>query len=112
MTSTVQVPGTAASPTKVNYKLAFASLGVVFGDIGTSPLYAMREALHHVIQAPGADLRASVLSVVSLLLWALILIVTLKYVVLLMRADNKDEGGILSLVVLVQNHLRRKGGLL
>jgi KUP system potassium uptake protein len=113
MTSTPQVPGTAASLKRVNYKLAFASLGVVFGDIGTSPLYAMREALHHVIRvAPGADLRASVLSVVSLLIWALILIVTIKYVILLMRADNKGEGGILSLVVLVQNHLRRKGGLL
>ncbi|CAN5146100.1 potassium transporter Kup [soil metagenome] len=112
MSSASQVPDAAESPSRVKYKLAFASLGVVFGDIGTSPLYAMREALHHVIDAPGTNLRDSVLSVVSLLIWALILIVTLKYVVLLMRADNKGEGGILSLVVLVQNHLKRKGGLL
>jgi len=90
-------------------KLAFASIGVVFGDIGTSPLYAMREALHHVVAA-GGDLRLAVLGVASLLLWALILIVTLKYVMLLMRADNKGEGGILSLVVLVETVLKRKGG--
>jgi len=88
-------------------KLAFASLGVVFGDIGTSPLYAMREALHHVIAA-GGDLRESVFGVVSLLLWALFIVVTLKYVVMLMRADNRGEGGILSLVVLVQTMLKKK----
>ncbi|MBG1231177.1 potassium transporter Kup [Aestuariivirga litoralis] len=92
-------------------KLAFASLGVVFGDIGTSPLYAMREALHHVIAA-GGDLRSSVLGVVSLLLWALFIVVTLKYVVMLMRADNRGEGGILSLVVLVQTTLKKKSGLI
>ena len=91
-------------------KLAFASIGVVFGDIGTSPLYAMREALHPVVAA-GGDLRAAVLGVASLLLWALVLIVTLKYVILLMRADNKGEGGILSLVVLVETLLHKRGGL-
>ncbi len=90
-------------------KLAFASVGVVFGDIGTSPLYAMREALHPVVTA-GGDLRAAVLGVASLLIWALILIVTLKYVFFLMRADNRGEGGILSLVVLVETLLKRKGG--
>ena len=62
---------------KASVKLAFASIGVVFGDVGTSPLYAMREALHPVV-ASGADLRAAVLGVASLLLWALILIVTVK----------------------------------
>ncbi|MDE2384299.1 MAG: potassium transporter Kup [Alphaproteobacteria bacterium] len=92
-------------------KLAFASIGVVFGDIGTSPLYAMREALHHVIAA-GGDLRSSVLGVVSLLLWALLIVVTLKYVFMLMRADNKGEGGILSLVVLVETILGKKGGII
>ncbi len=90
-------------------KLAFATIGVVFGDIGTSPLYAMREALHPVVAA-GGDLRAAVLGVASLLIWALILIVTLKYVVFLMKADNKGEGGILSLVVLVETLLQKKGG--
>ena len=96
---------------KPNLKLAFASIGVVFGDIGTSPLYAMREALHHVVAA-GGDLRAAVLGVVSLLLWALFIVVTIKYVIMLMRADNRGEGGILSLVVLVESILKRKGGII
>ena len=91
-------------------KLAFASIGVVFGDIGTSPLYAMREALHPVV-AHGGDLRLAVLGVVSLLLWALFIVVTLKYVFMLMRADNRGEGGILSLVVLVEQLLQKKGGI-
>jgi KUP system potassium uptake protein len=98
-----------SGPPKSLALLAFGSIGVVFGDIGTSPIYAMREALHHVVAA-GGDLRSAVLGVVSLLIWALILIVTLKYVILLMRADNKGEGGILSLVVLVETLLRKKGG--
>src|SRR5688500_5915747 len=96
----------AHGPSKSSVALAFASIGVVFGDIGTSPLYAMREALHPVVQA-GGDLRYAVLGVASLLIWALILIVTLKYVVFLMRADNKGEGGILSLVVLVETLLQK-----
>ncbi|MCB1379373.1 MAG: potassium transporter Kup [Alphaproteobacteria bacterium] len=94
---------------RTSAKMAFASIGVVFGDIGTSPLYAMREALHPVVRA-GGDLRVAVLGVASLLLWALILIVTLKYVIFLMRADNKGEGGILSLVVLVETLLKKRGG--
>jgi KUP system potassium uptake protein len=95
---------------KAKLKLAFASLGVVFGDIGTSPLYAMREALHPVVAA-GGDLRLAVLGVVSLLLWALFIVVTLKYVIMLMRADNQGEGGILSLVVLVEKLLQQRGGI-
>ena len=95
---------------KNNLKLAFATLGVVYGDIGTSPLYAMREALHPVVAA-GGDLRMAVLGVVSLLIWALLIVVTLKYVVMLMRADNRGEGGILSLVVLVETLLKKKGGI-
>ena len=96
---------------RAKLKLAFASIGVVFGDIGTSPIYTMREALHPVVHA-GGDIRMAVLGVVSLLLWALITIVTLKYVVMLMRADNRGEGGILSLVVLVETVLKRKGGVI
>ena len=98
-------------PSKTTLKLAFATIGVVFGDIGTSPLYAMREALHPVVVA-GGDLRTAVLGVASLLIWSLILIVTLKYVVFLMKADNKGEGGILSLVVLVESLLKQKGGII
>src|SRR4030095_1768747 len=95
---------------RATLKLAFATIGVVFGDIGTSPLYAMREALGHVVDDPTANLRDSVLGVASLLIWALILIVTIKYIFLLMRADNRGEGGILSLVVLVESLFKRKGG--
>ena len=96
---------------RTKLKLAFASIGVVFGDVGTSPIYTMREALRPVVAASG-DLRLAVLGVVSLLLWALFIIVTLKYVIMLMRADNRGEGGILSLVVLVETLLKRKGGLI
>ena len=95
---------------KNTIKMAFATLGVVYGDIGTSPLYAMREALHPVMKA-GGDLRLAVLGVVSLLIWALLIVVTLKYVIMLMRADNRGEGGILSLVVLVETLLKKKGGI-
>jgi len=82
------------------WALALGSVGVVFGDIGTSPLYAMREALGHARGGGGGEM--AVLGVVSLVIWALILIVTIKYVVFLMRADNKGEGGTLALMALAQ----------
>jgi len=82
------------------WALALGSVGVVFGDIGTSPLYAMREALAHSRGGGGGEM--AVLGVVSLVTWALILIVTVKYVVFLMRADNKGEGGTLALMALAQ----------
>jgi KUP system potassium uptake protein len=102
-----RLAGEEASRTELRRKLrlAFASIGVVFGDIGTSPLYAMRESLAHVAGA-GGNIHEDVLAVVSLLIWALILIVTVKYVLILMRADNKGEGGILTLVVLAEQALR------
>jgi len=90
------------------FALALGSVGVVFGDIGTSPLYAMREALHHA--AEGLPLREAVLGVVSLITWALILIVTIKYVFFLMRADNKGEGGTLALMALAQRFVPRRSG--
>ena len=80
--------------------LTIGSVGVVYGDIGTSPLYALREALNRA--AEDGVSRPEVLGVVSLLLWALILIVTAKYTLFLLRADNRGEGGILSLLALVQ----------
>jgi KUP system potassium uptake protein len=82
------------------WALALGSVGVVFGDIGTSPLYAMREALSHSRGGGGGEM--AILGVVSLITWALILIVTVKYVVFLMRADNKGEGGTLALMALAQ----------
>jgi KUP system potassium uptake protein len=86
--------------------LVLGCIGVVYGDIGTSPLYAMRESLH----AASHDglVRDDVLGVISLLIWTLILIVTVKYVILIMRADNRGEGGTLSLVALVQQALQRR----
>ena len=86
------------------------SVGVVYGDIGTSPLYAMREALH----AAGRDglAEAEVIGITSLLIWTLILIVTLKYVVLILRADNHGEGGTLSLLALAQRAVGRRTPLL
>jgi KUP system potassium uptake protein len=86
--------------------LTLGSVGVVFGDIGTSPFYAMREALHYA--RGSVDLEAAVIGVVSLVLWALFIIVTLKYVVFLMRADNKGEGGTLALMALAQRALGRR----
>ena len=89
--------------------LMIGAIGVVFGDIGTSPLYAMREALHHSRSGGAAEL--AVLGVVSLVFWALILVVTLKYVVFLMRADNKGEGGTLSLMALAQHAIGKRSAV-
>ncbi|WP_374575189.1 potassium transporter Kup [Phenylobacterium sp.] len=94
---------TSHSPQEGFWALALGSVGVVFGDIGTSPLYAMREALAH--SKSGGTSELAVLGVVSLVIWALILIVTVKYVVFLMRADNKGEGGTLALMALAQRAL-------
>src|SRR5882757_5484680 len=82
--------------------LTLGSVGVVYGDIGTSPLYAFREAVMAASGAEGAPTPAAVLGVVSLILWALIVVVTLKYVVILLRADNNGEGGTLALMALAQ----------
>ena len=75
-------------------------LGIVYGDIGTSPLYAFKAALVHF--SDGGLERWEILGVLSLVFWALIIVVTLKYVLLIMRADNKGEGGILALMALAQ----------
>ena len=86
--------------------LALGSVGVVFGDIGTSPLYALKTALGQIDQPM---LRASdVTGVVSLIIWALLIVVTGKYVLFLMQADNKGEGGILSLKALAQRALGQR----
>src|SRR5579863_10330100 len=75
--------------------LALTALGVVFGDIGTSPLYAFQVALAGVGHSPTA---ADVLGIVSLILWALVVMVSVKYVTFILRADNDGEGGILALL--------------
>ncbi|RZJ18409.1 MAG: potassium transporter Kup [Brevundimonas sp.] len=88
------------------WPLIIAAIGVVFGDIGTSPLYALREAIDHARTGVGGDL--AVLGVVSLAFWALMVVVTFKYVLFLMRADNKGEGGTLSLMALAQHAIGRR----
>ena len=90
--------------------LTVGSIGVVYGDIGTSPLYALREAVVAAVGTDGAPTHDAVLGVLSLILWALIVIVTLKYVVILLRADNKGEGGTLALMALAQRALGRSAG--
>jgi KUP system potassium uptake protein len=82
--------------------LMIGSIGVVYGDIGTSPLYALREAVVAASGPSGVVTTQAVLGVVSLILWALIIVVTLKYVVILLRADNHGEGGTLALMALAQ----------
>ncbi len=86
--------------------LILGALGVVYGDIGTSPIYAFREALR-AASGGGAIERADVLGVVSLIFWALTLVVTVKYVFFVLRADNNGEGGILSLMALVQSGVKK-----
>jgi KUP system potassium uptake protein len=87
--------------------LALGSVGVVYGDIGTSPLYAFREAVMAATQHHGVN-RQVVLGVLSLIVWALIITVTVKYVLLLLRADNNGEGGTLSLTALAGRALGRR----
>jgi KUP system potassium uptake protein len=89
------------------WALTLGSIGVVFGDIGTSPLYAFREAVGAAAQGQPIT-RAIVLGVLSLILWALFVVVTAKYVLLLLRADNNGEGGTLSLMALGQRALGRR----
>jgi KUP system potassium uptake protein len=88
--------------------LGLGALGVVYGDIGTSPLYALRECFHgsHAI----ALNRGNVLGVLSLIFWSLIIVISIKYLLFVMRADNRGEGGILALMALIPPGLRRSQG--
>jgi KUP system potassium uptake protein len=92
--------------------LSLGALGIVYGDIGTSPLYSMRECFHGAHSVPPTP--ANVLGILSLIFWALVIIVTLKYHVYVLRADNNGEGGILALMALVRPVLRKRrtGGIL
>jgi len=80
--------------------LSLLALGVVFGDIGTSPLYALRECFHG--EHPLAPSHGNVLGVLSLIFWALVVVISIKYLVYVMRADNDGEGGILALMALAE----------
>ena len=113
MDTTLAAPSGGAIPANGNgatqsrtafWALTIGSVGVVYGDIGTSPLYAFREAVT-AASSGGTLTREAVLGVLSLILWALIVVVTLKYVLILLRADNKGEGGTLALMALAQRAL-------
>src|SRR3954471_9631345 len=93
------------------WPLALGALGVVYGDIGTSPLYAFRESVAAATGGGANVTREIIIDVLSLILWSLVLVVTLKYVFILLRADNKGEGGTLTLVALAQRALRRGRGV-
>ncbi len=98
-------PGQVVPPRFI--ALALGSVGVVYGDIGTSPLYAFREAVLAASNDKGVTSEI-VLGVLSLIVWALIVTVTLKYVLLLLRADNNGEGGTLSLMALATRAFGRR----
>ena len=87
-------------------KLAFGAIGIVFGDIGTSPLYAFRETFagHHKLALDAAH----IMGVISLMFWSMMIVVTVKYVIIIMRADNKGEGGSLALLALVSGKTKTK----
>ena len=91
----------ADSRSDANVKLVLTALGVVFGDIGTSPLYAFRECLNpeHGI----AVTQQNIIGILSLILWSLVLIISIKYVAIVLRADNRGEGGVLALSTLVSS---------
>jgi KUP system potassium uptake protein len=105
-------PAVQSEPPQTGFwSLLAGSIGVVFGDIGTSPLYAFREAVGAASQH-GQVTPAIVLGVLSLILWSLLIVVTVKYVMLLLRADNNGEGGTLSLMALGQRAFARSSRLL
>ncbi len=90
------------------WPLTFGSIGVVYGDIGTSPLYAVREAVLAAGGDTGIVSEGAIYGVLSLIFWSLIFVVTLKYVLILLRADNNGEGGTLALTALAFRALGRR----
>jgi KUP system potassium uptake protein len=93
------------------WALALGSIGVVFGDIGTSPLYAFKQAVK-AVTGPATSAHDAVLGILSIMTWTLLLIVTLKYVLILLNADNKGEGGTFALMALGQSVAKRSAPLI
>jgi KUP system potassium uptake protein len=109
--SEAPITGNGEARAKVSFwALMLGSIGVVYGDIGTSPLYALRESVHAAVGANSPATEPAVFGILSLIIWALIVIVTIKYVAILLRADNKGEGGTLALMALAQRAVSRGGG--
>src|SRR6266480_5430739 len=118
MAHTVAAPKRSEAPAQGNgearpsagfWALTVGSLGVVYGDIGTSPLYALREAVVAAAGPGGTATEPAVLGVLSLIIWALLLVVTAKYVLILLRLDNNGEGGTLALMALAQRAMGPAG---
>ena len=99
----------SARPRSSFWTLTLGSIGVVYGDIGTSPLYAVRESVVAAVGTGNPAPENVVLGILSLIIWALILIVTVKYVLILLRADNHGEGGTLALMALARRALGGRG---
>jgi KUP system potassium uptake protein len=97
---TVTHAGQAARTKGLPIVATLGALGIVYGDIGTSPLYALKEAAKAAAHG-GALTSDAILGVVSLIFWALILIISVKYALLILRADNRGEGGIVALLALL-----------
>jgi len=104
MTTAAALPS-ASDPQATRKALVIGALGVVFGDIGTSPLYTLRQCLNSM----GDTDQAAVLHVLSLIVWSLVMVVTVKYVLVIMRADNRGEGGILALTSLALRAFAPRG---
>ena len=105
------MPKTGTAPSRGIWALTVGSVGVVYGDIGTSPLYALKEAVTAATRR-GVAVPDAVLGILSLMTWTLLLIVTLKYVLILLNADNKGEGGTFALMALGQSVAKRSAPLL
>ncbi len=104
------VNGNGVAPSSSSFwALTIGTIGVVYGDIGTSPLYAFRESILAAVGADNAPGEPAVFGILSLIIWALIVIVTVKYVVILLRADNKGEGGTLALMALAHRTMGGSG---
>ena len=107
-------PVTAAGETHNNagfWALTLGSVGVVYGDIGTSPLYAVRESIMAATGPKGEITTDLVFGILSLIFWALMVVVTFKYILILLRADNNGEGGTLSLTALASRAMGRSAAL-
>ncbi|HEY4774865.1 MAG TPA: potassium transporter Kup [Xanthobacteraceae bacterium] len=114
VTRETQLPGGSLDerhPRAGQLSLAVGSIGVVYGDIGTSPLYALRESVTAAIGSGGVVTPEVVYGILSLIFWSLIIVVTLKYIVILLRADNNGEGGTLSLTALASRALGARTAL-
>jgi KUP system potassium uptake protein len=112
--STHAAPHGSRVPLKTTLALTLGALGVVYGDIGTSPLYALKESFHHLTAEDGGGFRQlqrdEVLGVLSLVFWAMTLVVSIKYLVIITRASNRGEGGIFALLSLVPRSLSSRVG--